>query len=684
MVKAVYGKMATGLSNGWKDKRKRALLAYMANVNATAYTVGIKDILALPKTAENHLKVVKEAIKQCKEDLGMNIVDGCLMLEAICVIQLVVGDVLKLKNDLVAAGNNAQEIAKWFILHSQALGLLHDKQVKATGQSRILDHGILSVPNVFLPLLNNPSSGGGLETLNIAQAADTRLYHILVTLGRLYQLFNDPNIDPEVRIRPKQPRFFAPMRFTLLFNESSSGFFQKASESGLFEAFMSYYNWTNEFSAKAWHLKEYSDMYKNEGKDINLDAIWSTLPCPGTVNTGRHQLADYSVVWGIFIRSSETDSISSAYTTLLQSLWTSMLNTKPLVSLGSKRGDISTIPNNDSIDSGDEEEEEPGEQNLTTLATQFNQALDEDSDGDEELPVPSAVSSQTHTRPRRLRLYFSKAHAIPLSETNEPTFFPTSWLHSSVIGQTRVYCRFITTLLVTMTETHKRRGPRTNYRRDLTDQHDLRPTTMSLIHALVARESVILAENRSGKRDFSNAVATILSKIPPNNSKLTYVWEQYLFHYVSEDGLTFLVMADDAAGRRMPFTFIADLQRRFTTAYSRDQIDDAPAYGLNEFSSQVGKVGFFGLSKEMEAEQIAQLIEQYNIAPRRCAQSSTTRSGAGQGYHGPQCGADSESRERIELLVDKTDNMATQSTPFDEGHEQFEDSSSGETSGLWL
>ena len=45
------------------------------------------------------------------------------------------------------------------------------------------------------------------------------------------------------------------------------------------------------------------------------------------------------------------------------------------------------------------------------------------------------------------------------------------------------------------------------------------------------------------------ATQTILSKIPPNNSKLTYVWEQYLFHYVSEGGFTYLVMADDAAGR---------------------------------------------------------------------------------------------------------------------------------------
>lgn len=48
------------------------------------------------------------------------------------------------------------------------------------------------------------------------------------------------------------------------------------------------------------------------------------------------------------------------------------------------------------------------------------------------------------------------------------------------------------------------------------------------------------------------ATQTILSRIPPNNSKLTYVWENYLFHYVSEGGFTFLVMADDSAGRLGP------------------------------------------------------------------------------------------------------------------------------------
>lgn len=52
------------------------------------------------------------------------------------------------------------------------------------------------------------------------------------------------------------------------------------------------------------------------------------------------------------------------------------------------------------------------------------------------------------------------------------------------------------------------------------------------------------------------------------------VWEQYLFHYVSEGGLTFLVMADDSVGRRMPFAFLADLQRRVRQFYPPRLLDD--------------------------------------------------------------------------------------------------------------
>jgi vesicle-associated membrane protein 7 len=174
---------------------------------------------------------------------------------------------------------------------------------------------------------------------------------------------------------------------------------------------------------------------------------------------------------------------------------------------------------------------------------------------------------------------------------------------------------------------------------------------MSLIHALVSRGPIILAEHSSGKRDFSNAVQTILSKIPPNNSKLTYVWEQYLFHYISENGLTFLVMADDSVGRRMPFAFLTELQRKFTSKYSMDAVQDAPPFGFNEFSPEIGRMMHqFTTSPPADALSTAQAdLNQVKDIMVHNVEQILSRG------------------ERIELLVDKTDTMAGQAWAFRRG-----------------
>jgi len=175
---------------------------------------------------------------------------------------------------------------------------------------------------------------------------------------------------------------------------------------------------------------------------------------------------------------------------------------------------------------------------------------------------------------------------------------------------------------------------------------------MSLIHALVARGPTVLAEHQGDKRDFSQATQTILSKIPPNNSKLTYVWEQYLFHYISEAGYTYLVMADDSVGRRTPFAFLADLQRKFTSAPSSSSSNDIPAYGLQ---------GSFGPT-------IATLMHTYNTAPPTDelarAQSELNQVKDIMVQNVEQI---LSRGERIELLVDKTDVMAGQATAFRRG-----------------
>jgi vesicle-associated membrane protein 7 len=132
---------------------------------------------------------------------------------------------------------------------------------------------------------------------------------------------------------------------------------------------------------------------------------------------------------------------------------------------------------------------------------------------------------------------------------------------------------------------------------------------------------------------------------------MTYAFEQYLFHYVSQDGFTYLVMADDAAGRRMPFAFLADLQRHFLSAPGSSS-SGSPVHALQ---------GSFGPT-------ISNLMHTYNTAP---PQDELTRAQDELNQVRNIMVQNVEqilSRgERIELLVDKTDVMAGQATAFRRG-----------------
>ncbi|KAG0279402.1 hypothetical protein BGZ95_001332 [Linnemannia exigua] len=174
---------------------------------------------------------------------------------------------------------------------------------------------------------------------------------------------------------------------------------------------------------------------------------------------------------------------------------------------------------------------------------------------------------------------------------------------------------------------------------------------MSIIYALVARGTIILAEYTNSSGNFTTVTEAILEKIPPNNSKLTYVYDRqvYLFHYICHDGLTYMCMADDTFGRRIPFAFLQDIKTRFLSQYSRDRAMSAMVpYGMNEFSKTIAKqMEYF--STNPEADRIKQVqgeIEQVKDVMVHNIERVLERG------------------ERIELLVDKTDNLNQQAFAF--------------------
>lgn len=171
---------------------------------------------------------------------------------------------------------------------------------------------------------------------------------------------------------------------------------------------------------------------------------------------------------------------------------------------------------------------------------------------------------------------------------------------------------------------------------------------MAIIYALVARGSTILAEHATSTGNFTTVSQNILEKIPPGSSKLTYVYDKYLFHYIAEDGVIFLCMAEEDFGRRVPFSFLEDVKKRFLQTYTEDFVKGVPVYGINEFSKVLQtKMEFY--SSDPSADKIKQVRGE--IAGVKDVMVQNIERVLERG-------------ERIDILVDKTDNLNQSSFAF--------------------
>ncbi|KAK4747104.1 hypothetical protein SAY87_026141 [Trapa incisa] len=179
---------------------------------------------------------------------------------------------------------------------------------------------------------------------------------------------------------------------------------------------------------------------------------------------------------------------------------------------------------------------------------------------------------------------------------------------------------------------------------------------MGILYALVARGSVVLAEFIATATNASAIARQILEKLPGNNdSHVSYSQDRYIFHVKRTDGLTVLCMADDSAGRRIPFAFLEDIHQRFVRTYGRAVLSAQP-YAMNDEFSRV----------------LSQQIEHYSNDPnadrinRLKGEMSQVRSVMIDNIDKVL-----ERGERLELLVDKTANLQGNTIRFRKQSRRF-------------
>lgn len=66
-----------------------------------------------------------------------------------------------------------------------------------------------------------------------------------------------------------------------------------------------------------------------------------------------------------------------------------------------------------------------------------------------------------------------------------------------------------------------------------------------LLYALVGRGTVVLAECSQVSGNASVVALSLLEKLPPGDTKASFISDRHVFHVLASDGLVFLVMADE-------------------------------------------------------------------------------------------------------------------------------------------
>lgn len=171
---------------------------------------------------------------------------------------------------------------------------------------------------------------------------------------------------------------------------------------------------------------------------------------------------------------------------------------------------------------------------------------------------------------------------------------------------------------------------------------------MPLLYSVISRGTTVLAKYAECVGNFAEVTEQIMTKISSDNHKLTYSHGSYLIHYICEDRIIYMCITDDEFERARAFLFLTDIKRRFISSYGL-QAATAIAYAMNtEFSRTLAsEMKHYSESREVDAiSRVHGQIDELKDIMVRNIENVTARG------------------ERVELLVNKTENLRNTSVTF--------------------
>ncbi|KAF9598598.1 hypothetical protein IFM89_028267 [Coptis chinensis] len=189
-----------------------------------------------------------------------------------------------------------------------------------------------------------------------------------------------------------------------------------------------------------------------------------------------------------------------------------------------------------------------------------------------------------------------------------------------------------------------------------------------LIYSFVARGNVVLAEHTSFSGNFSTIAVQCLQKLPSNSNKYTYSCDGHTFNFLIDSGFVFLVVVDEAVGRSVPFVFLDRVKDDFKQRYGASIGSEGPHPLADEEDEDLFEDRFsiaYNLDREF-GPKLKEHMEYCTNHPEEMSKLSKLKAQITEvkGIMMDNIEKVLDRGERIELLVDKTENLQFQADSF--------------------
>lgn len=177
---------------------------------------------------------------------------------------------------------------------------------------------------------------------------------------------------------------------------------------------------------------------------------------------------------------------------------------------------------------------------------------------------------------------------------------------------------------------------------------------MPVVYGLIARSKNVLVEHTLASGNFTTLTRVLLGKIDyGNDGRFSYDYDSHSFHLITSSGLVFLCMTDDRR-RGIAFAFLDALMADF--APHIEESKTAIAFSMNNFEPQ-----------------LARLMEHYNSPAADKFAIVNAKLEDTKQVMVQNIDAVLERGEKLELLVDKTENLQNEAFKFQRGAKQLKD-----------